>query len=369
MSGIQFGKRTTRYEVGKFIPSLCTLIGKFRRNTKFRIHLWWRPRFLPTFLPFPKAKPANFGQFGAKTREIFAQPEGRKRGLGHVCISFLLSLSCATGSATIGLEIPNKFPRFWRAALWGLLISRRCSGPFRTTKSNPANHLWSNHLCLSQLYVRGQRQSPKSSVRCTGPRWPKMVKTATWGQDDLIANRILAFATKIDQTGPLWSILALKGLFGPFRSANRTLATPRFLELRERNCQAKTKRCGQNRFRSSQKSLSTWLTFSFLISEDFWVSSFFPAIAPSFYSPENVLKILRSLGKESKSQKSSLINKGKVKQGSEQLFGSSREGTKSDWTYFQQFSYIRTDFWEGKENSNFSVFRVRRFCEWPEPLH
>ena len=30
---------------------------------------------------------------------------------------------------------------------------------------------------------------------------------------------------------------------------------------------------------------------------------------------------------------------------------------------------IRADFREGDEDSNFSVFRVRRFTEWPEPLH
>ena len=30
---------------------------------------------------------------------------------------------------------------------------------------------------------------------------------------------------------------------------------------------------------------------------------------------------------------------------------------------------IRADFREGDEESNFSVFRVRRFSEWPEPLH
>ena len=30
---------------------------------------------------------------------------------------------------------------------------------------------------------------------------------------------------------------------------------------------------------------------------------------------------------------------------------------------------IRADFREGDEDSNFSVFRVRRFSEWPEPLH
>ena len=31
--------------------------------------------------------------------------------------------------------------------------------------------------------------------------------------------------------------------------------------------------------------------------------------------------------------------------------------------------FLRADFWEGDEDSNFSVFRVRRFSEWPEPLH
>ena len=30
---------------------------------------------------------------------------------------------------------------------------------------------------------------------------------------------------------------------------------------------------------------------------------------------------------------------------------------------------VRADFWEGDEDSNFSVFRVRRFTEWPRPLH
>ena len=32
-------------------------------------------------------------------------------------------------------------------------------------------------------------------------------------------------------------------------------------------------------------------------------------------------------------------------------------------------SWIRADFREGDEQSNFSVFRVWRFSEWPEPLH
>ena len=30
---------------------------------------------------------------------------------------------------------------------------------------------------------------------------------------------------------------------------------------------------------------------------------------------------------------------------------------------------VRADFREGEEDSNFSIFRVRRFSEWPEPLH
>ena len=30
---------------------------------------------------------------------------------------------------------------------------------------------------------------------------------------------------------------------------------------------------------------------------------------------------------------------------------------------------LRADFREGDEDSNFSIFRVRRFSEWREPLH
>ena len=30
---------------------------------------------------------------------------------------------------------------------------------------------------------------------------------------------------------------------------------------------------------------------------------------------------------------------------------------------------IRADFREGDEDSNFSIFRVRQFTEWPGPLH
>ena len=30
---------------------------------------------------------------------------------------------------------------------------------------------------------------------------------------------------------------------------------------------------------------------------------------------------------------------------------------------------VGADFWEEDEDSNFSVFRVQRFTEWPGPLH
>ena len=30
---------------------------------------------------------------------------------------------------------------------------------------------------------------------------------------------------------------------------------------------------------------------------------------------------------------------------------------------------VGADFWEGHEDSNFLAFGVRRFSEWPEPLH
>ena len=41
----------------------------------------------------------------------------------------------------------------------------------------------------------------------------------------------------------------------------------------------------------------------------------------------------------------------------------SRKGRK------RQRQLIRADFREGDEHSNFSVFRIRRFIEWPGPLH
>ena len=54
------------------------------------------------------------------------------------------------------------------------------------------------------------------------------------------------------------------------------------------------------------------LTFSLLISEDFWVFLSFLSERNVLITSDNVLKILRSLGKERKTQKSSLISKEKV---------------------------------------------------------
>ena len=45
----------------------------------------------------------------------------------------------------------------------------------------------------------------------------------------------------------------------------------------------------------------------------------------------------------------------------------SRALPASIWRHCSQV--LRADFREGDEDSNFSVFRVRRFSEWPEPLH
>ena len=42
--------------------------------------------------------------------------------------------------------------------------------------------------------------------------------------------------------------------------------------------------------------------------------------------------------------------------------------TPSSWVGGRVSGLVRADFWEGDEDSNFSVFRVRRFTEWPGPL-
>ena len=50
------------------------------------------------------------------------------------------------------------------------------------------------------------------------------------------------------------------------------------------------------------------------------------------------------------------------------LFGAEKPMTARDVTGFCAF-FLRANFREGDEDSNLSIFRVRRFSEWPEPLH
>ena len=49
--------------------------------------------------------------------------------------------------------------------------------------------------------------------------------------------------------------------------------------------------------------------------------------------------------------------------------GSGRGGSVREKNSTTGRPEIRADFQEGDEDSNFSVFRVRWFSEWPEPLH
>ena len=58
--------------------------------------------------------------------------------------------------------------------------------------------------------------------KCTGPKWSQNGPNDHFGQNDLILNRILAFAkSKWTKMVHFWS---QEVHFGPFRSANRTLA-------------------------------------------------------------------------------------------------------------------------------------------------
>ena len=66
--------------------------------------------------------------------------------------------------------------------------------------------------------------------KCAGPKWPKMVQTTIlvkmtfkWLCSELDFS---IRETKMDQIGPLWP---KEVHFGPFRSANRTLAIPELM--------------------------------------------------------------------------------------------------------------------------------------------
>ena len=71
-----------------------------------------------------------------------------------------------------------------------------------------------------------------------------------------------------------------------------------------------------NRTRGNSVKFVALLTFSLLISEDFWVFLSFLSDRSVLYLPTNVLKALRSLGKSRRRQKPSqkplLISKEKV---------------------------------------------------------
>ena len=61
-------------------------------------------------------------------------------------------------------------------------------------------------------------------------------------------------------------------------------------------------------------------------------------------------------------------------EGVTEVFGGTSAGMSGPkLPLWAEFSFlkeqIRADFRAGDEDSNFSVFRVRRFSEWPEPLH
>ena len=63
--------------------------------------------------------------------------------------------------------------------------------------------------------------------KCTGPKWSKVVQRTILVKMTLFRT---GFLHSRDQNGPKWSFLVHFGpkevFFGPFRSANRTLATP-----------------------------------------------------------------------------------------------------------------------------------------------
>ena len=92
------------------------------------------------------------------------------------------------------------------------------------------------HLCpLPHSGFSDIREWPRY---CRKVYWTKMVQNGPndhFGQNDLIPNRILAFArpkwTKMVHFGPFWPE---EVYFGPFRSANRTLAIPETCDMKIR---------------------------------------------------------------------------------------------------------------------------------------
>ena len=84
---------------------------------------------------------------------------------------------------------------------------------------------------------------------------------------------------------------------------------------------------------------TTFLIFSLLISEDFWVFLSFPSDRSIFSTFVGRIKTLRSLRKERRTQKSSLISKEKV--------------NKVTCYRRSKFSPLGAEIWEGDERRKF----------------
>ena len=123
------------------------------------------------------------------------------------------------------------------------------AGSLRTLEESSKRYLtpslYNQHhrLCILEAYIEEEQRRNKTTNRewpqyCRKVYWTKMAQNGQndhFGQNALIPNRILVFAR------PKWTILVHFGLFwpkevhfGPFRSANRTLA------ILERNNTGKT---------------------------------------------------------------------------------------------------------------------------------
>ena len=87
---------------------------------------------------------------------------------------------------------------------------------FRTTDRDRSNLSNRNPL------FSGLRSGCSAAGRCTGTKWPQMVTTTILVKIALFRTGFSIHETKMDQNGPFWP---KEVYFGPFRSANRTLAS------------------------------------------------------------------------------------------------------------------------------------------------
>ena len=96
-----------------------------------------------------------------------------------------------------------------------------------------------------------------------------------------------------------------------------------------------------------------------------WVLSRFSSLGS--YGPLKFAMLVKNLfHRRSQLQLQSLIGQIKIQTGLEGTLGPGKVHHPS-LAHLPGYP-IRAEFQEGNEDSNFSVFRVRRFSEWPEPL-